>query len=517
MANQNLFPTRTARLPAADVVNEAGGRAFGFPPKHALAQYAMTGCLNGTFYASAEAQLERTLELVSAAGPAFTARTALYSRERGHMKDMPALLCAALSILDANQLKAVFPRVCNDGRMIRNFVQIVRSGAVGRKSLGSVPKQLVKSWLDRSTEEELLRASIGRSPSLADVVKMVHPHPATATRAAFYGWLLGRKHDAGALPECVREFEAFKRGETDAVPDLPLQLLTARPLDTREWTAIARNASWQATRMNLNTFARHGVFADRAVVKLVANRLRDRHLVRRARVFPYQLMIAHAQADPLVPEPVREALQDALDLALANVPAIAGRIAVCPDVSGSMLSPVSGHRKGATSAVRCLDAAALVAAALVRTNHDALVLPFSDDVVPVTLNRRDSVLTNARILAGLPSGGTDCSAPLRHLNQARIAADLVILVSDNMSWIEGHGGGRSTATMAEWAAFRRRNPSARLVCLDIQPNASTQAREQADILNVGGFSDAVFEIMATFARGELGAGHWVGEIEALAV
>lgn len=517
MANKTLFQTLAGKFSKADTVNEAGAKAFALTPKHALAQYAVTGCLNGTFYADAETQLQRVLELASAAGPKFTGKVAVYGRERGHMKDMPALLCAALSVLDAEKLKAVFPRVCDDGKMVRNFVQILRSGAVGRKSLGSVPKKLVQQWLESRTDEQLFRATVGQSPSLADVVKMVHPRPESAQRAAFYGWLLGRKHDAAMLPECVRAFEAYKRGESKDVPEVPFQMLTALNLGEAEWTAIARRAPWQMTRMNLNTFARHGVFADRKVTKLVAERLREPANVRKARVFPYQLMVAHAQAEESVPGEVREALQDAMDVALENVPAINGRVVVCPDVSGSMQSPVTGHRKGSTTAVRCLDVAALVAAALVRKNRDAEVLPFSDDVVPVRLNPRDSALTNAKVLAELPSGGTNCSAPLRELNRRNATADLVVMVSDNQSWADGEGGGRSTAAMAEWELFRRRNPAARLVCLDVQPYASTQAAERADILNVGGFSDAVFEILATFAKGELNADHWVGVIEGVAV
>lgn len=517
MANRNLFSTLAARLAPANTVNEAGGPAYAFTPKHALAQYAVTGCLNGTFYADAETQLQRVLELASAAGPEFVAKMAVYSREQGHMKDMPALLCAALSVLDGERLKAVFPRACNDGKQVRNFVQILRSGAVGRKSLGTGPKKLVQRWLATRTDEQLFRASVGQSPSLADVVKMVHPRPTSPQQAAFYGWLLGRKYDAAALPECVRGFEAFKRGECADVPEVPFQMLTALPLGPAEWTAIARRAPWQMTRMNLNTFARHGVFADRQVTQLVAERLRDPASVRAAKVFPYQLMVAFTQADDTVPEIVRAALQDAMEVALENVPRIAGRVVVCPDVSGSMHTPVTGHRPGSTTAVRCLDVAALVAAALVRKNRDTTVLPFADDVVPVRLNPRDSVMTNAQALAALPSGGTNCSAPLRELNRSRASAEFVVMVSDNMSWRDNTGGGRCPETMAQWATFRRRNPQARLVCLDLQPYGSTQAAERADILNVGGFSDRVFEIMATFARGELDADHWVGVIESLAV
>ena len=69
--------------------------------------------------------------------------------------------------------------------------------------------------------------------------------------------------------------------------------------------------------------------------------------------------------------------------------------------------------------------------------------------------------------------------------------------------------------MREWNAFRRRSPRARLVCIDVQPYGTTQAQGREDVLNVGGFSDQVFDLVAEFAAGRLDAGHWVGRIEAV--
>ena len=92
----------------------------------------------------------------------------------------------------------------------------------------------------------------------------------------------------------------------------------------------------------------------------------------------------------------------------------------------------------------------------------------------------------------------------------------MILVSDNESWID-QGQGRGTALMAEWAEFRYRNPQARLVCLDIQPNRTTQAVDCEDILNIGGFSDQVFSTVTAFASGRMDAGSWVTEIESVVV
>jgi len=114
---------------------------------------------------------------------------------------------------------------------------------------------------------------------------------------------------------------------------------------------------------------------------------------------------------------------------------------------------------------------------------------------------RDSVMTQAQQMAAMLGGGTCVSAPLALLNKERAKVDLVILVSDNESWVDATRRG-ATQTMREWEVLKQRCPQARLVCIDIQPYGTTQAQSRADILNVGGFSDAVFDTIARFVSGE---------------
>jgi 60 kDa SS-A/Ro ribonucleoprotein len=338
-------------------------------------------------------------------------------------------------------------------------------------------------------------------------------------REAFYAWLLGRDYALDALPVKLQEYLVFKYDRSQPVPDVPFQMLTALGLSRAEWKAIARNAPWQMLRMNLNTFARHGVFESKGMAQCVAEKLGNRAAIRKARALPYQLLAAYvASANgatggaSTVPAEVREALQDAMEIALENVSPYAGRVVVCPDVSGSMSSPVTGHRKGASSAVRCIDVAGLMAAAVLRVNRGALVLPFEQRVRELELNPRDSVMSNARKLASIGGGGTSCSSPLAWMNHRRVKADLVILVSDNESWVDLSRPG-ATETLRQWNAFKEHNPEAKLVCIDVQPNSTTQARERDDVLNVGGFSDEVFGIVGAFASGELARGHWTAKIE----
>lgn len=547
MANKNLFKSAPSAptvpvAPVTNTVNAAGGAAYKMSDKHALAQLAATGCFGSTFYIDEATQLDTVKKLVANVDPEFIAKVAIYAREKGYMKDMPAFLAATLAKRDVNLLKKVFTRVIDDGKMLRNFVQIIRSGVTGRKSLGSVPKKLINKWINSTKDETLFRASVGNDPSLADVIKMTHPSPENDRRAALYGYLTGKdaagpgkplveekrdpktgktvvihRYNAENLPDCIKQYESFKKTKTGVVPNVDFRLLTALELTNAQWTEIAKNAPWHMTRMNLNTFKRHGVFDIPGMDTLIAGKLSDAEIVAKVKVFPYQLLAAYLNTTD-VPVKVTNALQDAMEHATKNIPEINGKIFVFPDVSGSMGSPITGSRGTATSKVLCNQVAALVAAALVRKNPETEVIPFGSHTFKVKLNPRDSIMTNATMLAGLPGGGTNCSAPLAELNARGAKGDLVIYVSDNESWMDssgnGYGWGRGTGTLQEWNKFKTRNPNAKLVCIDLTPNTTMQAIDRDDILNIGGFSDNVFEVISEFAKSGLGR-HWTDVIEAV--
>jgi len=514
MANKSVFASIKGRLlPKADAKNAHAAPAYAYSDAHALAQVAVTGTFGGMFYQSPQDELEYVLDVAEAVEPTFLAQAAVYARKHGHMKDMPAVLLAILARRDPVLFRAVFGRVVDNGKMLRTFVQVVRSGQTGRKSLGSAPKAMVQNWLNTASDRALLQANIGNDPSLADVIKMVHPKPASAEREALFAWIVGRPCEVALLPEAVRDWMVFKEKGKGRFPDVPFQMLTQLELTPHHWVRMAKNGSWQMVRQNLNTFHRHGVFGVAGNVKTVAAKLRDPEAIAKARAFPYQLMVTAQNVADDMPSEIVDALHDAMEIAVQNVPKVHGQVVVCPDVSGSMTWPVTGYRPGATSVVRHVDVAALVAAAFMRVNRGCQVLPFDFDVRDVRLRARDTILTNAERLAELGGGGTNCSAPLAWLNARGRSPDLVVFVSDNQSWVDARGGRQGTAMMREWETIKRRNPKAKLVCIDIAPYGTTQAQTAKDVLNVGGFSDAVFDQIAAFANDQTGPDHWVGEIE----
>lgn len=121
MANPLLFRSLLRDVPLANASNQQGAAAFAFTPRHKLAQMVMTGCMNETFYASGQAQLNDVLATAKDLDDLFLAQLAIYGRERGMMKDMPALLTAILAARGSALLPVVFARVINNGRILRNI------------------------------------------------------------------------------------------------------------------------------------------------------------------------------------------------------------------------------------------------------------------------------------------------------------------------------------------------------------------------------------------------------------
>jgi 60 kDa SS-A/Ro ribonucleoprotein len=531
MANQTIFASQATKNKL--ISNEAGGRAFQLDDRQALAQLAATGTLNHTFYQNAQAQLEQVLAFTQNVEPTFIAKTAVYTRKNNHMKDMPVLLLAILSQRDQALFKAVFPSIIDNGKQLRNFVQIMRSGAIQRKSLGSLPKKMINQWLINASDNQLLSANIGNQPSLADVLKMTHPKPKDANQDAFFAYILGKKYELEQLPLKVQVLEKFRQGLTQDVPDLPMQLLTNLSLSAQQWAEIAKNGGWQMLRMNLNTFARHGVFQIEGMDNVIANKLQDQDIIRKSRVLPYQLMTTWSALDVAVPQVVRQVLEQMMQAALQNVPRLTGRVVVAIDVSGSMASPVTGYRKGATSTLRCVDVASLFACALKQVNPDIEIMPFDTQLHSLNIaenesdqaslfgrlkqvfsgSKTHSIFEVAKQFAALGGGGTDCSIPLKQLNRDQTAVDLMIYFSDNESWADQLRPRHKTGMLYEWDILKQRCPEAKLVCVDLQPYTHTQVPERPDTINIGGFSDEVFRLIDLFAQGKMHSDHWVNEIE----
>ncbi len=550
MANKSLFASMLGRLPQANAVNEAGGRAYKLDPKHALAQIAATGTFGNAFYSTAETQLDEVLKLIDEVDDnQYLAKLALYAREKAFMKDMPAALLVALSVRDTELMHRVFDRVVDNGRVLRTVFQMIRSGQFKNKAgksrfgLSSSVQRAFQRWLNTASVGKLLSASIGNDPSLRDILRMARPTPKDNARRAMFGWLTDKSIDKWApatevdLPVEVQALIAYRNSESEeaqaliagGLDNVRWDLLADAAKGPKVWAALARKMGPQALRMNLNTLLRHDVFnlerlsqSSSNMVEYVADRIADESEIRRSKQFPYQYFAAYLNADDNVPQKIKTALHKAAEIACGNVPELPGPVVIGLDTSGSMSSAVTGQRgHGATSKMRCIDVAALFAAAILRRNPDSVVIPFDTSAYDAKIDPNDSILSIAERLAKYGGGGTDCSLPLVAANQRHAKRKFagVVLVSDNESWI-GTGRHGSTRVMTAWEAFvanqrklAGKEAAPKLINIDLQPYQTVQACERADIMNIGGFSDSVFNVISAFLADN--NQRFVAEVEAI--
>ena len=92
---------------------------------------------------------------------------------------------------------------------------------------------------------------------------------------------------------------------------------------------------------------------------------------------------------------------------------------------------------------------------------------------------------------------------------------VVIYVSDYESWVDNVSayGSRATGMMEQWEVFHKRNPGSKLVCIDLTPRSNSQTSTRKDILQVGGFSDTVFNVVDAFLKANDSDDYWVNLIE----
>ena len=156
------------------------------------------------------------------------------------------------------------------------------------------------------------------------------------------------------------------------------------------------------------------------ILHYVAERIADPDEILRSRQFRYQYLATYVNASAELPHKIKAALHKAAEIACGNVPELPGPVIIGLDTSGSMSCPITGNRgRGATSKMRCVDVAALFAAAILRRNPDSVVVPFDTQAYDAKVDPSDSILSLSERLAKFGGGGTTarshCAKPTRSI------------------------------------------------------------------------------------------------------
>ncbi|HWA25294.1 MAG TPA: TROVE domain-containing protein [Lacunisphaera sp.] len=458
-------------------VNLAGGRAFKQTAKLELVSVLLTTFLEDEFYRKQSDTIARIRALITEAGdPRFAAKAALYARHTHGMRSVSHVVAGELAktVKGAPWTKRFHAQVVRRPDDVTEILAYYLA-AHGRPVPNSLKKGLGAA-LARFDEYQLAKYRRDHGAfKLVDAVNLVRPPSTPALAKLVKGEL---------APAETWETKLTQAGGAETAAEV-----AAAKADAWAGLVRERKLGYLALLRNVRNILTHAP----EVAGELARQLADANAVRRALVFPFQFLSAvEVLKQGNLPEAARlmDALNEAVDHSLANVPQFEGRTLVALDSSGSMA--------GRPQVIGSLFAATLVKA----TGADLML--FSDDARYVSLNRRDTTLTAA---ASIPfiSGGTNFNAIFERANRTY---QRIVILSDMQGWI---GGG---APVASFAAYQRLfSVEPRVYSFDLKGHGTMQFPQER-VYALAGWSDRVFDIMQKLDRDPSAL---VREVEAVAL
>jgi hypothetical protein len=517
------FNTSTARLVAGrgPITAETspsgrtyeGGPGYAHDARSELFLLAVSDFVGeNTFYEKAADRDRRYTDLVHAVAtmdPQWTARFLRWLRADANMRSasLVGALEAAKAMLAADIsgsrqiVNSVLQRADEPGEALAYW-----TATYGR----TVPKPVKRGIADAAarlyTQRSLLKYdTASHAFRFADVIDLVHPTPAADKpwQGDLFAHALDRRHgrdtDTPASLTALAANTTLRRAAADDPtvlldPDALARAgmtwedalsLAGSTLDKAQlWTALIPTMGYMSQLRNLRNFDEAGVSDE--VATQVAAKLADPAQVSRSRQFPYRFLAAYEQAPSLRWGP---ALDSALQLSLANLPALPGRSLILVDTSSSMTSRGFSGRSTMSPA----KAAAVFGVALAARGEQVDLHGFADGVFRHTVPKGASVIREVdRFIArvGEVGHGTRIAESVKVTLRGH---DRVFVISDMQTFAPGPHTGNVTEVVPRGTPLYGFNLGGyRLTAFDTgAPNR----------IEFGGLTDATFRMIPLIEAG----------------
>jgi hypothetical protein len=528
---------RSPMTTTSTATNHAGGAGFTRDVRSELYLTAVTNMVGeDTFYETGDKRDDRYAALVrqvAVSDPDWLYRFIGWLRNSANMRSA-SVVAAAEAVharLEAGLTDQVLTTPDNMAIGNKHFIAQAMARAdepgeflaywtarYGRGTTLGLPKP-VKRGLELAVQNlfsEYAYAKYGQADGgygLARVVDLVHAKPKAPWQGDLFEHALNELHKRDKpIPESLTMLQARQKllsmpqDERKGYLELPgaaamlqdagitweaLSGWLGGPLTAKFWEALIPTMGYMALLRNLRNFEKAGI--SKSARKAVQERLADPAQVAKSRQFPFRFLSAYRAVEG---DWWSEALSDALDASVGNLPKLPGRTVIITDTSGSMRSAISSK-----SSVSHVDIGALFGVALAKAGMDAELWGFADGTFKYELPKGGSVLKGIQGFdkkIGSVGHGTET---IKALKTAWNGHDRVVLISDMQAFADygsyGYGTRRSSekvtgAVPAEVVMYGLNPSGYRSTALDLsKPNR----------YEIGGFSDQVFRMMALIEAG----------------
>jgi 60 kDa SS-A/Ro ribonucleoprotein len=445
------------------VANRAGGKAFVMAEPIELTHAVLTSFLKDEFYESGNDRQDRITSLarsIAQKEPEFVAKLAKFARSEFHMRSTPVVLLAALAESHKGD------------DLVKRAIVACAERPDDLTELASLAGMPMPKQVKRGIRNAILKFSPyqlakykgeGKGVSLVDLFNLTHPKPKHATEEQRAAW------------------EQLMRGELKSSDtwesDVSAGKTEADRRDAFSRLILENKMGYMALLRNLNNLIKYGV-SDEVIARATA-KLTDPEEVKRSKQLPFRFATAFQHV--VGNRRLSDAISEAMDLAVDNVPAFDGRMLIAVDTSGSM----SGDP---------IQKASVFAAALARAN-DADVVLYDTKVQALTVSGRSPVIDIARFIEkNAMGGGTDTGIVF---DSANAKYDRVVILSDNESWAGGGNVQRSYETYKQ-----RTGADPFVYAIDIQGYGTTDLMKSKRVFHLTGWSEKMLDFMTWAERGD---------------
>ena len=507
---------------ATATINLAGGSAYKESNKLALASLLVTSFLTDKAYES-EAQITKRLETLYSAllneDKSFFAKAAIYARDKFRLRSISHLAAAMVgegvtsdkySAEDKKWLSNFFNKIIFRGDDITEIISAYgsRPGAYkvnDKIRLPQVMKNGFSKAIGNMDKYQIAKyKGEGNAVSFMDAVRLSHAKATDKNREALAELVAGTLKNTETWEAKQAAAGKAQANKADGLTKEEA-VREAKQVAWSEFVAKGDKIEYMALLRNMRNIIQ---YADEATIKDALELIQKPELVARSKQLPFRFLTALNELRQYTSRrDVSEALQNALELSVSNVPSFTGKTAILVDISGSMNCPCSTIKGSSVATV-----AGIFAAALFKKNDSDVVI-FNSSAKTLSLNARDSLVTIASQITGYVGGGTNMGAAFKELSKSY---DRVIILSDMQTWMANYSSYSFCSAQSTKDLFnsyaKRYNKDVRLYSFDLAGNGTLQFPER-NVFTIAGLSEHTFEIMGKMEEDKQYMIHEIESIE----
>lgn len=505
--------------------NYAGDFCFDMSPELELYSIVCTSALQPTYYVpSVNDQLENIRRLVGKVDPLFTAKLAIYARERMYLRKIPLILTAELCKVchDNHYYGIIRPLVFRVVQRADEMSELVEcylktneidSKRVEKKGNHTIEKRIFKlsNAIRRGLKDifeankfdayQYAKYSKGNGNiALRDIMFLTHPKPQNRSQAALFEEIA----DDMLETPYTWEVELSKAGqEGKSKKAVWEQLIESGRL------------GYMAMLRNLRNFLKEGLSKDH--IERVAEILANPEKVIKSRQLPFRYLSAY-RALGYGPrhrvtwgdydwsekeEPTKsslilaDALEKAVNVSIQNVPMFENeRVLNAIDVSGSMQCTISPR-----SEIQNYDIGTLLAMLLQsRCNHITNGM-FGDDWKVLDDLPTDYILRATNQIherEGEVGYSTNGWKVLKYANDCNEEYDRIMMFTDCELWSTSKDG----QVNKEWDRYRSKYPETKLYLFNLASYGNSPLKMiDNNVYLISGWSDSIFSVLRNIENG----------------